>query len=89
MGWRSDKIPKNAGAASPFGSGELKRLSFPPVAVALPYRDFVDQLSRLFHGFIPLIAIVFRYKNSFQKILRILDLCFGMGLPGSQNTDGQ
>ena len=37
----SRKTPKIAGTASPFGSGDLKSPSFPPVAKGLPCRDFV------------------------------------------------
>ena len=36
------KNPKIAGAASPFGSSDLKHPSFPPVAKGLPSRDLVD-----------------------------------------------
>lgn len=50
-----EETPKIAGAASPFGSGDLKSPSFPPVAKGLPCRDFVKEQQRHTRCFLPLI----------------------------------
>ena len=62
------KNPKIAGAASPFGSGDLKDPSFPPVAKGLPCRDLVDATqSPNSATLFPLISIVRMLRGSFQE----------------------
>ena len=55
-GWT--RVPKDAGAASPFGSGELKYPRFPPVAKGPSNRDLVDIVQVLDAPLFPLNAIV-------------------------------